>query len=234
MDRDKSLFSQFKSNLIKKGLEFFGLYYGAYRGEVVSNEDPLNMGRVQIKCNQLYGNQTPKMWVMGRGMISGLGYGAYWIPKKGDPIFVSCENGNPRFPMWEYGWWLQDKLPSSATPGNYLFRTPSGHLFEMDDNNKEVKITHASGQSVILNDDQTIDILGNADNAVRFSELKSAYDELRDDLNSLISSHNVHIHLTTATVGATAVPGVISPTGSAVAPSTGDISAAKINEIKTP
>ena len=81
--------------------------------------------------------------------------------------------------------------------------------------------------------DGTVEMGGDADNLVRYRELKSAYDQLRDDLNNLIAQYNAHIHITTATVGPTAVPGVISPTTSTGTPSTADMSASKIDELKT-
>lgn len=152
-DSDKSIFVQFKEILFRKGLEYFGKYYGVYRGSVVSNEDPDNLGRLRIKCPTLYGDNEPTYWAMGRGMIAGKGHGAYWIPQKGDPILVSCENGDARFPLWEYGWWLAGQVPENATPGNHIFRTPSGHRIEMDDNNEEIIISNAGGQTVRLKSD---------------------------------------------------------------------------------
>lgn len=73
-----------------------------------------------------------------------------------------------------------------------------------------------------------------ADNAVRYSELETAYNAVNDKLNDLITKYNAHIHVTTATVSATAIPGVISPTTSSETPSTGDITPSKIEEIKVP
>lgn len=152
-DSDKSIFIQFKEAILQKGLEYFGKYYGVYRGEVVSNEDPENLGRLRIKCQMLYGDNKPQYWAMGRGMMAGKGHGIYWIPNEGDPILISCENGDPRFPLWEYGWWLRDSVPANATPGNFVFRTPSGHRIEMDDNNEEIIINNAGGQTVRLKND---------------------------------------------------------------------------------
>jgi len=81
--------------------------------------------------------------------------------------------------------------------------------------------------------DGTIEIGGNADNMVRYSKLEDAFNELKADFNDLVSKYNSHIHITTATVGATAVPGVISPTVSVDVPSIANILPAKIDEVKT-
>lgn len=87
--------------------------------------------------------------------------------------------------------------------------------------------------SLYLKNDGTAEFGGDADFMVRYNELESAFNELKGDLNSLITAYNSHIHVTTATVGATAVPGILSPTPSAGVSSTADISGAKITEIKT-
>ena len=86
---------------------------------------------------------------------------------------------------------------------------------------------------IYLKDDSTMEIGGSSDNMVRYSELQSAYNQLKSDFDNLVNSYNTHIHVTTATVGATAVPGVLLPTTATETPSSGDISGAKIEEIKT-
>lgn len=66
----------------------------------------------------------------------------------------------------------------------------------------------------------TIEIAGSADNAVAFEDLKQAMDQLAMDINT---------ELTKVQVAITALGGAY-----AMLPITIDISAAKINEIKTP
>ena len=97
--------------------------------------------------------------------------------------------------------------------------------------------TNADGEEqfrIKLRDNGTIEIGGDADNAVRFSELKSGFDQLKTDFDNLVTAYNSHIHVTTATIGATAVVGVLSPTIAAGTPSTATIDASKIDEIKVP
>jgi len=73
-----------------------------------------------------------------------------------------------------------------------------------------------------------IEIGGDTDNMVRYSELETAFNELKADFNSFVSTiYGTHTHVS-------ASPG--SPTGPATplgTPSTADISGAKIDEIKT-
>ena len=99
---------------------------------------------------------------------------------------------------------------------------------------KRIFSTDADGTVVFavhLKNDGTAEVGGNADNLVRYSELKSGFDALNDKVNSHISKYNSHIH---PYIGlAVTVPGVTSPTASIETPSTADISGAKIDEIKT-
>lgn len=80
--------------------------------------------------------------------------------------------------------------------------------------------------------DGVIEFNGTTDHAVRFSKLKVAFDQLKDDFDALVVLYNAHIHVTTATVGGGATPGVIATTTSQGSESTADIDPAKIDEIK--
>jgi len=83
-----------------------------------------------------------------------------------------------------------------------------------------------------MRNDGTYEIGGSVDNLARFSKLEDSFNELKGDLNNLISTFNSHIHITTATVGV-GPPGVIAPTTTIETPSIADISPAKIEELKT-
>ena len=74
------------------------------------------------------------------------------------------------------------------------------------------------------------EINGDSDNMVRFSELKTAFDALRSDHNSLVTAFNAHMHATAGTG-----PPVPPTPGAGIPaqPSTADISGAKIDNVKT-
>ena len=77
--------------------------------------------------------------------------------------------------------------------------------------------------AIHLRTDGTCEIGGNIDFMVRYSALETAFNQLKNDFNT-------HNHTTTATVGDSAIPGVITPPTTT---SNADISGAKIEEIKT-
>lgn len=87
---------------------------------------------------------------------------------------------------------------------------------------------------VWLKNNGDLQLMGDSDFAIRYSEMETAFNELRDKVNDLISKYNSHTHITTATVGGSPTPGIISPTTSTEVPTTVDMTAAKIDEIKVP
>lgn len=97
--------------------------------------------------------------------------------------------------------------------------------FSTDSEGKEIK-TYVH----LLNNGE-IHLGGDEYSAVRYEELKSQFDKLRDDFNDLVSKYNSHVHTTTATVGTGSV-GVISPTTSTGTPSTVDLTNAESKDIK--
>ena len=80
--------------------------------------------------------------------------------------------------------------------------------------------------AIHLKNDGTVEIGGNDDNAVRFSKMQEAFDELRDDLNSHITNYNTHFHPATA--------GTTSPTASQSQPSTADVTPSRVDNVKLP
>ncbi len=81
---------------------------------------------------------------------------------------------------------------------------------------------------VYCDKDGNVTINADSDNAVRFSELKTAFDQLKSDFSSFVTTqYNLHMHPTAAT-GAASLPTI---TGSS---STADIDPAKIDTIKVP
>lgn len=87
-----------------------------------------------------------------------------------------------------------------------------------------------------LHNDGTIDIGGNAKHMARFEELKTGFDQLKQDFNTLVTKYNSHIHPIINAIPAATPPGVVTsgPTVTSGTPTTATIDPAKINEIKLP
>jgi hypothetical protein len=90
--------------------------------------------------------------------------------------------------------------------------------------------TDANGELktfIWLKADGTMELGGNAKHLARFEELKTGFDQLKQDFNNFVSTtFNAHMHPTAGT-GAPSPPTL---TGTA---STASIDSSKINEIKT-
>jgi len=89
--------------------------------------------------------------------------------------------------------------------------------------------------SIALNQDSEVVINEGEDWAVQFTEMKAAFDELKTDFNNFVANiYNTHIHATTATIGATATPGVIGATTSTGTETSADMAGAKIEKVRVP
>ncbi len=135
----------------EEGMEAYDRYYGTYRGIVHSNEDPKNLGRLQLLVPQVYGDDPFEYWAFPKGIYAGKGVGSFWIPSNKDKVWVVFENGDPRYPIWEYGWWGDGDVPTGATPKIKILQSNTGHRIELDDENGLVRIKDSNGSVVELN-----------------------------------------------------------------------------------
>lgn len=82
-------------------------------------------------------------------------------------------------------------------------------------------VGHDGGAVVRIKTDGTVEIgaTGSTMQPIALGDdVKSELDALKSTLDNLVTAYNSHIHITTATVGAGAVPGIIAPTTSAGTP----------------
>lgn len=83
-----------------KGLE------GIYRARVESNQDPLQIGRVQIRVPMLHGfpgsgiPNSSLPWAYPSTMSAGYGYGTFIVPEVGEYVFVIFEDSDKSKPVY--------------------------------------------------------------------------------------------------------------------------------------
>lgn len=169
-------------------------YFGFYKGIVSDRKDPDNLGRLKLKVPDVYGDDTYDYWSIPLGLFSGKNIGFFAIPNEGDNVWVTFENGDPRFPLWTYGWWGEKHRPETANIDVSVFQTTSGHKMEFDDKEKLIRITDAHGNIVILNDKGVSIISKNislgkldksAEPAVLGDTLDNLLKEYTDDIGKL-------------------------------------------------
>ena len=88
-------------------------YFGKYRGTVVNNIDPLQIGRVQVQCPAVLGDGQLS-WAMPSAPYAGSSVGFFMIPPVGANIWVEFEGGNPNYPIVGGCFWGTGEVP--ATP----------------------------------------------------------------------------------------------------------------------
>jgi hypothetical protein len=79
-------------------------YYGKYRGTVVNNVDPMQIGRIQAIVPDV-SNAVPTSWAMPCLPGAGINTGVFTVPQVGAGVWVEFEHGDPDYPIWVGGYW---------------------------------------------------------------------------------------------------------------------------------
>ena len=79
-------------------------YHGKYRGTVVNNVDPLQIGRIQAIVPDVSG-AIPSSWAMPCLPVAGINTGVFTVPQVGSGVWVEFEAGDPDRPIWVGGYW---------------------------------------------------------------------------------------------------------------------------------
>ena len=93
-------------------------YYGKYRGTVVQNVDPEQIGRIQAMVPDVSG-LLPSSWAMPCVPFAGKQNGVYVVPQIGAGVWIEFEQGDPDYPIWSGGFWgSAAEMPALALIGN--------------------------------------------------------------------------------------------------------------------
>ncbi len=97
-----------------------GAFRSTYLAEVVSVQDPANLGRVQVRLLSFNGvaDQDGPLWARVAVPFAGDGYGAFTLPGKGEEVLVSFINGDPRMPVVVGSLWNGSATPPETLPGD--------------------------------------------------------------------------------------------------------------------
>lgn len=137
------------------GLEFFGLYYGTYRGQVMANNDPNNSGRVIVHCPSIHGTSYPNAWAWPISSMGGVSSGIWHVPDVGEWVHVRFDHGRLDFPMWEGGWWGNGDTTPDMIPTRVVMCTKEGLKIVLDRSAKSVLIQQDDGNSVLIEENKT-------------------------------------------------------------------------------
>ena len=112
-------------------------YYGKYRGTVVDNLDPLQLGRLMVAVPDV--PLPPSVWAMPCFPVAGDQSGAWMIPSPGTGVWVEFEQGDTDSPVWSGCWYgpaaevpaLVRAAPPATPP--IVLQTPGGTTVMLSD-----------------------------------------------------------------------------------------------------
>jgi len=93
-------------------------YYGKYRGTVINNIDPMQIGRIQVIVPDVSGI-LPTSFAMPCLPLAGKQMGVYMVPQIGSGVWVEFEQGDPDYPIWSGCFWgVVAEVPLLGLAGN--------------------------------------------------------------------------------------------------------------------
>lgn len=148
--------------------------YGKYRGTVVNNVDPMQIGRIQAAVPDVAGF-VPGTWASPCLPVAGINSGVFTVPMIGSAVWIEFERGDPDYPIWVGGYWgsaaevpllahavppgvpgmtlqtpLKNGLVISDVPGptgGILIQTATGAMISVSD----VGIIISNGKGAVIN-----------------------------------------------------------------------------------
>lgn len=135
-------------------------YYGIYRGTVINNIDPMQLGRIQATVPDA-GGITPSTWATPSVPLAGKQMGTYMVPQIGSGVWVQFEAGDPDRPVWSGGWWgIAAEVPALALAGvpgdpNIVFQTTLQNAVVISDlagPTGGIMLKSTTGATIIVND----------------------------------------------------------------------------------
>lgn len=175
--------------------------YGKYRGFVVDNADPEQLGRLKLRVPSVLGDEVVTGWAMPCAPYGGdANQGFLFIPEVEAGVWVEFEEGDLEFPIWVGTFWSkpggESELPKpndpdgaeqdsvQDPPSRKIIKTVKGHTIQFEDADGEemVIIVEATNGHVITLDQAGIKITDGANGHI--VELNQEGVQVQDGLNS--------------------------------------------------
>jgi uncharacterized protein involved in type VI secretion and phage assembly len=93
-------------------------FFGKYRGTVINNVDPMQIGRIMAMVPDVNG-LVPSTWALPCLPIAGKQMGMNLVPQIGSGVWIEYEQGDADFPIWSGCFWgVVAEVPALALAGN--------------------------------------------------------------------------------------------------------------------
>lgn len=125
--------------------------WGKYAGRVLDVNDSENMGRVQVSCPAVLGDQP--VWALPCVPYAGPGVGFYFIPPVGAGVWVEFEGGDVSRAIWTGCYWAKGDLPSDASSADIKLITTDSSSLKIDDTSGEIVLKNNQGASTTWSGD---------------------------------------------------------------------------------
>jgi hypothetical protein len=139
-------------------------FFGKYRGLVIENLDPLQIGRILAQVPDVLG-EAPSSWALPCIPAAGIQAGCFIVPPIGSQVWVEFEQGDPDFPIWTGGFWgsvadvpVAALTPAPVHPGqNIVLQTTGQNALVLSDASPSpagggVVLSAAGGAMIVIND----------------------------------------------------------------------------------
>jgi len=130
-------------DILRKGLEQFGIYYSKYPAYVVSHSD-INPEYMVLQCNEVWGSTIHyDLWAKPSGYLAGYDWGQFGVPQVGDMVWLEFKYGNSASPLWSPGFHLDKEKPAEfKNSRTFGFKTPHGTFYQFDDDEDRFTFQH--------------------------------------------------------------------------------------------
>lgn len=128
-----------------------GRYWGKYRATVENPNDEDKLGRITVKCPDVYGDMESP-WAYPVSPFAGPGYGWFMLPKQGDGVWIEFEGGQVSRPIWSGFWYSRNDVPSPGDVDVRVLVTPQGLKLVLDDASKKLQLLHPGGGELTMTD----------------------------------------------------------------------------------
>ena len=149
------MLGEFLNKILTRGWERYGKFYSCYRGFVLSNEDPDSMKKIMVYVPAITGLSRKGFWAYPKGVATGARWGVNLMPEVGDMVWVEFEYGNPRYPIWSFGYRRKGEaatLYKAEEEENYGFQSPKGNFVNVSDVDGTITAITKTGHKIVLSD----------------------------------------------------------------------------------